>query len=69
MLLEQLVEKNRQPPQYDWDAYYRWFFSSLVGREVSGWEFWLCSQCLTVNIVYLPARYDKCRSCNLIYLS
>jgi hypothetical protein len=23
---------------------------------------------LTVNILYLPARYGKCRSCSLIHL-
>jgi hypothetical protein len=54
MLLEQLVEKAGQPPAYDWDAYYRWLFSELAGREVAGYSFWQCKQCLTVNVVYLP---------------
>lgn len=68
MLLEQLVEKAAQPPEYDWDAYYSWLFSGLAGREVTDSSFWLCKKCLTVNIVYLPARYGKCRGCGLIHL-
>jgi hypothetical protein len=68
MLLEQLVEKAKQPPEYDWDSYYRWLFSRLAGREVSDFKYWLCNGCLTVNVLYLPARYGKCRSCQLIHL-
>ncbi|WP_298433406.1 hypothetical protein [Geobacter sp.] len=68
MLLEQLVEKASQPREFDWDAYYRWFYSRLAGREVTGFGFWQCRKCLTVNAVYLPARYGKCRGCNLIHL-
>jgi hypothetical protein len=68
MLLEQLVEKAGQPPEYDWDAYYRWLFSQLAGREVTGYSFWQCKQCLTVNVVYLPAKYGTCRGCELIHL-
>jgi hypothetical protein len=68
MLLEQLVEKAGQPPEYDWDAYYRWLFSELAGREVTGYGFWQCKQCLTVNAVYFPARYVTCRGCKLVHL-
>jgi len=68
MLLEQLVEKAAQPPEYDWDSYYSWLFNGLAGREVSGFNFWLCKKCPTVNIVYLPARYGKCRCCGLLHL-
>lgn len=68
MLLEQLVEKAKQPPEYDWDAYYRWLLGRVSGREVGEYRFWLCRQCLSVNIVFLPARYGKCRCCDLIHL-
>ncbi len=68
MLLEQLVEKAGQCPEYDWDSYYRWYFSQLAGREVSDFKFWQCKKCLSVNVLFLPARYGKCRSCELIYL-
>lgn len=68
MLLEQLVEKAAQPPEYDWDSYYHWLFSRLAGREVTDFMFWLCKNCCSVNVLYLPARYGKCRGCNLIYL-
>ncbi len=68
MLLEQLVEKASQPPEYDWNAYYRWLFGELAGRDASGYEFWQCKGCLSVNIVIPPARYGKCRSCDLIHL-
>ncbi len=68
MLLEQLVEKAAQPLEYDWDAYYRWLFSQLDGREVTDFRFWLCPNCHAVNVVSLPARYGKCRGCELIHL-
>ena len=68
VLLEQLVEKAGQPPEYDWDSYYSWLYSSLAGREVTGTTFWQCKKCLTVNAVHLPAQYGKCRGCQLIYL-
>ncbi len=68
MLLEQLVEKAAQPPEYDWDAYYRWQFSRLTGREVTDFRFWQCQNCLSINILFLPARYGKCWSCELIHL-
>lgn len=68
MLLEQLVEKAAQPPEYDWDAYYRWLFSQQAGREVTDFRFWLCRHCHTVNVAYLPTRYGKCRGCALIHL-
>ncbi|WP_298436888.1 hypothetical protein [Geobacter sp.] len=68
MLLEQLVEKAAQPPEYDWDAYYRWLFSTLAGHEVSRAGFWQCPHCLTVNLHLSPGRYGKCRGCGLIHL-
>ena len=68
MLLEQLVEKAAQPPEYDWDAYYCWLFGRLTGREVTGYSFWQCKGCLSVNILFLPARYGTCRCCELIHL-
>jgi hypothetical protein len=68
MLLEQLAQKAAQPPEYDWDSYYSWYFSKLAGREVSDFTFWLCKKCLTVNLLFLPARYGKCRCCQLIHL-
>ncbi|HTG82182.1 MAG TPA: hypothetical protein VL949_09590 [Geobacteraceae bacterium] len=68
MLLEQLVEKAGQRPEYDWDAYYCWLFSELAGREVTDFTFWHCKKCFTVNVAYLPARYGKCRGCGLIHL-
>jgi len=68
MLLEQLVEKAAQPPEYDWDSYYRWLFSQHAGREVTDFKFWQCKKCLSVNVIYLPARYGKCSGCELIYL-
>lgn len=68
MLLEQLVEKAAQSPEYDWNAYYSWLFSQLAGREVTDFKFWQCQKCLTVNIIYLPAQYGKCRCCDLIHL-
>lgn len=68
MLLERLVEKASQPPEYDWDSYYRWLFSRLAGREVTDSSFWLCRKCLSVNVVHLPARYGKCHCCGLIHL-
>lgn len=68
MLLERLVKKASQPPEYDWDSYYRWLFSGLAGRDVTDSSFWLCRKCLAVNIVHLPARYGKCHCCGLIHL-
>jgi hypothetical protein len=68
MLLEQLVERANQKPEYDWESYYNWFFSAQAGHEVAGYRVWECKKCLTVNLLYLPARYGKCRCCELIYL-
>lgn len=68
MLLEQLVQKAAQPPEYDWDAYYRWLFSRMAGREISDFKFWQCQKCLSINVIFLPARYGKCRECELIHL-
>ena len=68
MLLEQVIEKAQKEPEYDWDTYYKWHFSELAGREVTDFAFWVCKKCVTVNITYLPARYGKCRSCELIHL-
>lgn len=68
MLLEQLVEKANQKPEYDWESYYSWYFSREAGREVTGYRVWECRRCLTVNVLYLPARYGKCRCCELLHL-
>ncbi len=68
MLLEQLVKQAAQPPQYDWDAYYRWFFSTLTGQEISSFDFWQCPHCLAINFFLSAQRYGKCRGCDLIYL-
>jgi len=69
LLLEQLVEKAGQAPEYDWNAYYRWLFGELSGRESDGYGTWLCPQCCTVNLAQLPARYGTCRGCNLSHLT
>lgn len=69
MLLEQLVEKAAQGPEYDWNSYYSWLFSQYAGREVTDFKFWQCEKCLTVNVIFLPARYCKCRGCQHIYLA
>jgi hypothetical protein len=68
MLLEQLVAKAEEKPEYDWEAYYHWYFNEAYGREVTDCNFWICKKCHTVNILALPARYGKCRGCDLIYL-
>jgi len=68
MLLEQLVKKAAQPAKYDWESYYRWFFCNLTDQEVTDFRVWLCEECQTVNILFLPARYGKCRGCQMIYL-
>lgn len=68
MLLEQLIEKANQKPEYDWESYHMWRLSQLAGREVTDCISWLCKSCLTVNLTCLPARYGKCRCCELIHL-
>lgn len=68
MLLEQLMEKARQSPAYDWDQYYCWFFSRLADREVSGFRFWQCPHCQQVALLLLPARSVTCRHCGLVHL-
>lgn len=68
MLLEQLVQKAGQEPEFDWEGYYKWLHSEHAGREVTGVSYWACQKCLTVNVIYLPARYGKCRCCCLIHL-
>jgi hypothetical protein len=68
MLLEQVIEKAQQKPQYDWDSYYQWFFKEQAGHEVTGYTCWECKHCLAINLLILPARYAKCRNCDLIYL-
>lgn len=69
MLLERLIEHANEKPEYDWDAYYRWLFTEEAGHEVTGYTFWECKKCLTVNLLYLPARYGKCRCCSLLYIA
>ena len=68
MLLEQLVAKAAQPQQYNWEEYYRWYYSTLAGREATDFTFWQCTKCLAVNLLFLPARYGTCRSCGLTHL-
>jgi hypothetical protein len=68
MLLEELIEKANKKPEYDWEGYYSWYFTQEAGREVTGVNFWECKSCLTINLLYLPARYGKCRGCGLIHL-
>lgn len=68
MLLEQLVRKAQTRPEFDWDSYYRWYFSKLAGREVTEVRFWECPECHTINPIYLPAKYGKCHHCKLIQL-
>jgi hypothetical protein len=68
MLLEQLVENAKKEPEYDWESYYAWRLSQLAGREVTASSYWLCKKCLTTNLLLLPARYGKCRCCELIHL-
>ena len=69
MLLEDLIEQSQKKPQYDWEGYYTWLFSQEAGREVTAVTFWECKKCLTVNVLYLPARYGKCRCCGLIHMA
>lgn len=68
MLLEQLVEKAGRKPEHDWDAYYDWVVRAHAGRDIDGYAFWQCRKCLTTNLLLLPARYGKCRCCDLIHL-
>ena len=68
MLLDQLVERTSQKPEYDWESYYKWLFSEKAGREVTGFTSWACQKCLAINLLCLPARYGKCRCCELIHL-
>jgi len=68
MLLERLIESAGKKSEFDWDSYYTWLFSQDAGREVTDFVFWECKSCLTVNLLYLPARYGKCRCCSLIHL-
>ncbi len=67
MLLEQLVEKAEKDREYDWDAYYRWFFSQLSDQKTATGRFWLCPKCLSVNFVDTEATYGKCRGCRTIH--
>lgn len=69
MLLEELVKQSEQDPEYDWDAYYRWLYSQVAGRDIFDFKFWICRKCLTVNVFFMPARYGKCRECNLICMT
>lgn len=68
MLLERLIEKANQAPEFDWEAYYLWQFSQLAGSEVTGYRHWSCIKCQAINLTLLPARYGKCSRCNLIHL-
>ena len=66
MLLEQLEERHRKPPPYDWQAYYAWYFRQLNGQEFEQLEFWLCERCLCVNPVDREASYGTCRNCRTL---
>lgn len=68
MLLERLIEMANRKQEYDWDGYYNWLMREGAGRDIMGFTFWECKKCLTINILYLPAQYGKCRSCSLIHL-
>lgn len=68
MLLEQVIAKADRKPEFDWDGYYQWLFSEDAGHEVIGFTFWECKKCLTINLLYQPARYGKCRCCSLIHM-
>ena len=67
MLLEQLAERHRQTQQFDWDAYYRWYFKQLAGEEFDRLRFWMCERCMAVNRVETSARYAKCRGCQTLH--
>lgn len=69
MLLEDLIEKASRPSEYDWDGYYKWLFSEDAGHDVNGYTFWECQKCMTINLLYLPTRYGKCRCCSLIHIA
>jgi hypothetical protein len=66
MLLEELVEQHRKGPAYDWNAYYRWYFRQLGGRESAQRGFWFCERCLRVNVFAEGARYAKCPGCQTL---
>ena len=68
MLLERLVGKSSEEPEYNWAGYYEWLYGELTGREGAELQFWICRKCLTVNVVTQPVRYGKCRECNLIHM-
>lgn len=68
MLLEQVIEQSNKKPEYDWEGYYAWLFSQDAEREITGVKVWQCKKCLTTNLLYLPAKYGKCRCCSLIHL-
>ena len=68
MLLERVIASAHKEPEFDWETYYQWLFSKYAGRDVTGFTFWECTKCLTVNLLYLPARYGKCRCCSLLHM-
>jgi hypothetical protein len=68
MLLEKVIDRAHKEPEFDWESYYAWLFSRDAGRPVTGVTFWECRKCLTINLLYLPARYGKCRCCSLLHI-
>ena len=68
MLLERLIDRAGKEPEFDWESYYEWLISTHAGRPVTGFAFWECKKCLTINLLYLPARYGKCRCCSLLHI-
>jgi hypothetical protein len=67
MLLEQLAERHRTGPAYDWNAYYRWYFRQLNSEDCERLGFWFCEHCLRVNLIDPNARYGTCPSCQTIH--
>jgi len=68
MLLEELIEKGKEVPEYDWEGYYGWLYSELGEDSGAQLQFWVCKHCLSLNVLVLPARYAKCRECHVIHI-
>lgn len=63
MLLEQLVQKAKEPPAIDWTAYLKWQVQAQGGIPIV----WVC-ECAQVNRERLPLkRYLKCSSCGMLH--
>jgi hypothetical protein len=66
MLLEQLVEHHRTRPEYDWPAYYRWYFRQLDRADFERLGCWFCEHCLRVNLIDKTTNYGKCPGCQTL---